>query len=137
MTPFKYNVIMQSNILKTTIGLVALLLISSCSNKNELKNQITIEINSIDSETKQARVNMFDSVIVRKEGIGYLMKTFETVGEYVTDSTGSVKIKIDRTEKYQISLYGFHAYGGDYFDKEELKDGQELNIEVVPNLHND
>ncbi len=123
---------MQSNILRLTIVVTALLL-SSCSSKNDLKNQITIKVNSIDSETKQLRINRFDSVEVRKEGIGYLMKTFNTVGKYVTDSTGSVKIKIDCREEYQIRVYGLHAYGGDNFEKEELKDGQKVNIEVVPN----
>ena len=126
---------MQSNILNVKMTLcfsIITLLISSCNGENNLKNQITIKINSVDNETKKRRVNAFDTIEVRKQGVGYLMKTFNTVGQYVTDSTGSVKIKIDRTEKYQIRLYGIHVYGGGDLYGEELKDGQEVNIDIVP-----
>jgi hypothetical protein len=43
----------------------------------------------------------FDTVIIKKEGIGYLMKTFDKVGQYVTDPTGSVKIRLI-LQKYVI-----------------------------------
>ncbi len=129
---------MQSNILKAKIAMCIFIahLILSCNSKTDLENQITIKINSVDSATKQPRVNAFDSIEVRKEGIGYLMKTFDTVGKYMTDSTGSVKIKINRNEKYQIRLYGIHVYSGEDFVEGELKDGQEINIEVVPSRKN-
>jgi PBP1b-binding outer membrane lipoprotein LpoB len=108
------------------------LLISNCNSKSDLKDKITITINSIDKETKQRRVNMFDTVIVRRESIGYLKKTFDKVGEYVTDSTGSIKIKIDSSKVYDISVSGLNVLGGDMYYPESLKNGQEVNIEVFP-----
>ncbi|TDD99956.1 hypothetical protein [Flavobacterium sandaracinum] len=99
--------------------------------EEEKENQITITINSVDKETKQRRVNKFDTVIVRKEGIGYLMKTFDKVGQYVTDPTGSVKIKIDSSKICDISVSGLNVLGGDMYNPGYLKDGQEINIEVV------
>jgi hypothetical protein len=107
------------------------LTLANCNRKSDLENQITIKINSIDGKTKQRRVNMFDTVVVRKEGIGYLMKTFDKVGEYITDSTGSVKVKIDSTKIYDISVSGLNALGGDMYYPGHLKDGQEVNIEVI------
>jgi hypothetical protein len=107
-------------------------LISNCNSKSDLKDKITITINSIDKETKQRRVNMFDTVIVRRESIGYLKKTFDKVGEYVTDSTGSIKIKIDSSKVYDISVSGLNVLGGDMYYPESLKNGQEVNIEVFP-----
>ncbi|MFM9988356.1 hypothetical protein [Flavobacterium sp.] len=124
---------MQSIILKTKIlGYISIMffLILSCNKKSDLENQITIKINSIDKETKKNRLNMFDTVVVRKEGIGYLMKTFNKVGEYVTDSTGSVKIKIDSTKTYDISVLGLNVLGGEMCYPRHLKNGQEVNIEV-------
>ncbi|OCB75401.1 hypothetical protein [Flavobacterium crassostreae] len=99
--------------------------------KDDSKNQITITINSVDKETKQRRVNKFDTVVVRKEGIGYLMKTFDKVGQYVTDSTGSVKIRIDSSKICDISVSGLNVLGGDMYNPGYLKDGQEVNIEVI------
>lgn len=125
---------MQSRILKLEIFVFASLLslfISNCNMKDDLKNQITITINSVDKETKQRRVNKFDTVIVRKEGIGYFMKTFDKVGQYVTDSMGSVKIKIDPSKICDFSVSGLNVLGGDMYNPGYLKDGQEINIEVV------
>lgn len=56
------------------------------------------------------------------------------VGEYVTDSTGSVTIKIDRDEGYlfflrRIGFYGEECFAEPY-TKEKLKDGQDVNIKV-------
>lgn len=126
---------MQSRILKLEIVLftsLLSLLISNCNMKDDLKNQITVTINSVDKETKQRRVNKFDTVVLRKEGIGYLMKTFDKVGQYVTDSTGSVKIRIDSSKICDISVSGLNVLGGDMYNPGYLKDGQEINIEVVP-----
>jgi hypothetical protein len=125
---------MQSRILKLEIVVFASLLsllISNCNMKDDSKNQITITINSVDKETKQRRVNKFDTVVVRKEGIGYLMKTFDKVGQYVTDSTGSVKIRIDSSKICDISVSGLNVLGGDMYNPGYLKDGQEVNIEVI------
>ena len=126
---------MQSKILKAKIVVCAFVIalsISNCTKKTDLENQITVKINSIDSETKQRRVNAFDTVEVRIEGIGYLMKTFSKVGEYIIDSTGSVKIKIDCTEGYTFTVFGPNLYGSERFTKKEkLKDGQEINIQVI------
>ncbi len=125
---------MRSRILKLEIVVFASLfslLISNCNMKDDSKNQITITINSVDKETKQRRVNKFDTVVVRKEGIGYLMKTFDKVGQYVTDSTGSVKIRIDSSKICDISVSGLNVLGGDMYNPGYLKDGQEVNIEVI------
>jgi hypothetical protein len=126
---------MKSNIRKTKILVcisVIALLISNCNRKTDLDNQITITINSVDSDTKRPRVNAFDTIEVRKLGIGYLMKTSKKVGEYVTDSLGSAKIKIDRTEGYHISLYGIAVFGWANFNENDLKDGQDVIIEASP-----
>lgn len=125
---------MQSKILKMGIvlcvSLVAILNLN-CKGKGDLEDQITITINSIDKETKQRRINKFDTVVVRKEGIGYLTKAFDKIGEYVTDSTGSVKIKIDYSKICDISVSGLNVLGGDMYYPGYLKDGQEVNIEVI------
>lgn len=126
---------MQSDILKTkrvVCIFIMFLLISSCNKKNDLENQITIKINSIDSKSKQRRVNLFDTVEVRKERSGYLMKTFPVENIYIMDSMGSVKIKIDSTKLYKIFVLGYKAFGPEMYYPGHLKDGQEVNIEVIP-----
>jgi hypothetical protein len=100
-------------------------------NKSDSENQITITINSIDKETGQRRVNMYDTVEIRKEGIGYLTKTFKKVGEYVTDSTGAVSVKIDSTTQYSISVKGANVLGGYIYYPGQLKGRQEVDIETV------
>ncbi|MCL1666626.1 hypothetical protein M2T82_00980 [Elizabethkingia ursingii] len=129
---------MQSNIHKTkTVVYISIMFffILSCTKKTDLENQITITIKSINSGTKQSRINMFDTIEVRKKENGYLTKTFEKVGEYRTDSTGSIKIKIDRTKEYRFILKGIGIYGSSNFTsaftKENLKNGEEVNIEAV------
>jgi hypothetical protein len=125
---------MQSRILKMKILVCVLtlaILILNCTKKSNLENQISIKIISIDSETKKPRVNAFDKIELRTKGIGYLMKTFDKVGEYTIDSTGSVKVKVDRTEENHFILSGPNIYGAIEFAKEELKDGQEITIEVI------
>lgn len=125
---------MQLNILKIkTILLISLvtILISNCNRKSDLENQITIKINSIDNETKQPRINTFDTIEIRIKKFGYLMKRFVKVGECITDSKGSVKIKVDRTEENHFILGGPNVYGATEFAEGELKDGQEVNIEVI------
>jgi len=123
---------MQSNTHKTKILLsasVMFVLILSCTKKTKLENQITVNINLIDSKTKEPRINSFDTIIVRKEGFG-LIKTFDKVEECITDSAGSVKIKIDRTKEYMFLLGRRNFFGSETFARESLNNGQELNIEV-------
>lgn len=129
---------MQSNILRVKIVVcmsILVMLISSCIRKNESENQITIKINVIDSKTKQRRINKFDTIVIRKEGTGYLTKTFDKIGEYVTDSSGSVEIKVDSTKGYMFLLSRKKYYGSETFveafTKEKLRDGQEVNIEAI------
>jgi preprotein translocase subunit SecF len=124
---------MQSNLPDTKILVyisVLFFLISSCKKEIDFENQITIKINSIDSKTKQRRVNFFDNVEVRKEGFGFIKKTFPVEKIYTMDSMGSVKIKIDTTKIYDISVLGLKVLGGDMYYPGHLKDGQEVNIEV-------
>jgi hypothetical protein len=112
-----------------SISILALLLLS-CDKKTDLEKQITIKVNSVDKETKQPRVNMFDTVIIKEEGNGYLTKAFYKVGEYTTDPAGVVKIKIDPSRINDISVSGLNIYGGDMYYPGHLKDGQEINLEV-------
>ena len=131
---------MQLDILKmktiTCISVITLL-IFSCTKKTNLENQITIKINSIDSKTKQLRVNKFDVIEVRITEFGFPMQKYVKVAEYKTDSNGSVKIKVDSTEEYIFMIGGPNIYGSaeftEAFTKEKLKDGQEVNIEVISN----
>jgi hypothetical protein len=124
---------MQLNTLKTNILICASLIFLnlSCNKKTNLKNQITIKVNSIDSKTKQRRVNFFDTVEVRKESFGFLTKSFPVEKKYVMDSMGSVKIKIDSTKLYKIFVLGFKAFGPEMYYPGYLKEGQEVNIEVI------
>ena len=124
---------MQSIITKIELIIcysLVLILFVNCKKVSDFENQITITINSIDKKTKQRRINMFDNVVVRKEGIGFLKKTFNKVGEYVTDAKGSVKIQIDASKICDISVSGLNVLGGDMFYPGNLNDGQEINIEV-------
>ncbi len=125
---------MQSRILRievvVCVSLLALL-ISNCNKKSDLENQIIIKINSIDSKTKQPRVNVFDTIDVRIAEFGIPMRKYVKVAEYRTDSTGSVRAKLDRNGEYHFILGGKNIYGAIEFSEGELKDGQEVNIEVI------
>ena len=125
---------MQSHILisKIIVCISTLFLIAGCNEKKDSENQITITIRPIDSKTKHPRINMFDTIVIRKEGVGYLTKTFNKVGEYITDSTGSVKIKVDSTKIYDISVFGLNGSGGKIYYPGNLKNGQVVNIEAIP-----
>lgn len=116
------------NIRKTIAGC---LIISSlgCTNY-ENKKLIDVKINSVDRGSGKMRTNMFDTIEIRRERKGYLMKTFNEFGEYVTDSTGSVILKIDSTKITDISVSGENVLGGMIFYPGDLKDGDEVNIEV-------
>ena len=126
---------MQSKIhrIKSALFIFFILsLISNCKGKSELENQITVKINSIDRKTKENRINVFDTIEIRKEGVGYLMKTFDKVGEFVTDSSGSFKIKIDKTNNYLFLLKRRNYFGSETVIGESLKNNQEVSIEVFP-----
>lgn len=128
---------MQLNTLKTkfAVSIFVICILTSCNKKSNLDNQITIKVTSTDNKTKQPRINAYDTIDVRIEENGYLTKSYKKVGEYVTDSTGSVTIKIDHTKGYKFLLrkkgfYGSESFGKP-FSKEKLKDGQEVNIEAI------
>ena len=106
-------------------------LLTSCNKKSELDNQITITINSVDKNTKKRRINLFDTIEVRKENFGFLKKNFTVDKQYVTDSMGAIKIKLDKSKIYEVSVLGLNKRGGDMYYPGFLKDGQELNIEVT------
>ena len=108
------------------------LLVSNCNKKADLENQIIITVKSIDQFTKQPRVNAFDTIEIRKGEFGYLMRKYVEVGEFITDSLGEVKINLDRSERYRFTLYGNHVFSSAEFAEDELKNGQEVIIEVVP-----
>ena len=125
---------MQSRILKisTLCALAVAILISCCERKSDPKNQITIIINSVDKNTGQNRVNMFDTIDVRVARGGFLKRAYPKVAEYTTDSTGSVKVKLDKSEENLFMLGGKSKFFGSRgFSKGDLKDGQEVNIEVI------
>lgn len=126
---------MQLGILKNKIILyisfVALLTLN-CSRKSDVKGQITIKIKAVDSKTKQLRINSLDTIDIKVIKFGYLMKEFITIGEYIIDSSGSVKVKLDPKEEYHISLYGTDVFGWADFNENELKAGQEVTIEALP-----
>lgn len=127
---------MQSRILKISTLLCALaVLISSCERKIDPKNQITIIINSVDGNTKENRVNMFDTIDVRIARWGFPMKRFVKVAEYITDSTGSVKVELDKSDENHFILNGkyingIYITGSTYFSEGDLKDGEKVNLEV-------
>lgn len=130
---------MQSNVLKiirTTCVIFLFGLFVKCNKKSDFENQITIKLNSIDSETKQRRENKFDTIKVNITRPGSFTYRYVKIAEYITNSGGSVKIKVDSTEEYRFSIRGPYVYGTanftDAFTKEKLKDGQEVNIEVFP-----
>ena len=114
---------------------VGALLISGCTDKTNSENQITIKINSIDAKTKQLRVNMFDAIDVRMTKFGFPTQKYVKVAEYITDSAGTVDVKVDSNEEYRFMISGTNGYGSanftKAFSKEKLKDGQEVNIEVI------
>jgi hypothetical protein len=105
-------------------------ILSNCDRKSEL-NQITVKLNSIDEVTKKPRVNKFDTIEVRVESFGFPKKRFKKIAEYTTNSSGSVKIKIDPTEKYLLFLGAPFIYGSEYIIGEKFINGQELNIEAI------
>lgn len=106
------------------------LILANYNRKSDLENQITLTISSIDSETKQPRPK--DTVEIRMGKWGIPMRRYVKVGQYITDSLGLVKVNLDCTERYVFNIYGLHVYSFAEFDEDELKNGQQVIIEVVP-----
>jgi hypothetical protein len=128
---------MLSNVIKiksATFAILLLVVFETCNQKSDFKNQITIKLNSIDSKTKQLRINKFDTIEVSKSKFGLFARRYVKVAEYVTNPNGSVKIKLDSTERYCFSIRAPYHYGTEYFTedftKEILKDGSIINLEV-------
>jgi len=129
---------MQSIILKikrTSFAIILLVLFASCNKKNDFENQITITIISVDKESKQRRVNKFDTIEVRKKKLAIFTHRYVKVEEYVTNAEGLIKIKVDSTQEYSFLIRGPFLYGSanfaEAYTKERLKDGQVVNIEVI------
>lgn len=110
--------------------LLLVLLSSNCKNNSSLDNKINVTIKSKDSKTKKVRKNKSDTIQIRMVKFGFLKKNFVTVGEYVTDSLGTVKVKLNPTEKYHISLYGKNVFGWADFNENVLEDGQTIILKA-------
>lgn len=108
------------------------IILFSCNNQHtNTLNNITVLVKVIDSETKQPRTG--DRVDVRKiKKPLFSMWQFVKIGEYITDDKGQVKIVINNKKGYRISSFGLnHAFGSVEFTEGELKNNQEIIIEVV------
>ncbi|WP_290840263.1 hypothetical protein [Flavobacterium sp.] len=110
---------------------IIVLFLSNCDRKPNSEDRITITVNSIERETEKPRKNAFDTIELRIESFGFPKKEFPMIAQYITDSLGSVKIKIDRTEKYILILRAPYIYGGEDLIGEELKDGQTVTIDAI------
>ncbi len=67
-----------------------------------------------------------------EERKGILKKTFVKVREYLVDSTGVVKIKINPSKIIDISVSGSDVLGGDIYYPNTLLPNQEIKIKVIP-----
>jgi len=116
---------------KLITSVIFCLLLLGCDGKNsDLKNQINISIKVIDSDTKQPRVN--DTVTVRQAKWG-IPRRYVKVGEYITNSLGVVALKINKENRYSFETDGpNYAFGSDEYGEGELKNNQQIVIEVVP-----
>jgi len=113
-----------------TIVIFCLLLLGCNSKNSDLKNQITISVKVIDSYTKQPRVN--DTVTVRQAKWG-IPRRYVKVGEYITNSLGIVTLKISKKNRYSFETDGpNYAFGSDEYGEGELKNNQQIIIEVIP-----
>ena len=75
---------------------------------------------------------MFDTIDVRVARPGFLKRQYVKVAEYVTDSTGSVEVKLDRNEEYHFMLGGKRPFfGSTDFSTEDRKNGKRVDIEVI------
>lgn len=74
---------------------------------------------------------MFDTVEISEENGGFLKKKFKVKGKYLTDSSGSVAVKIDPAKICDIYVKGLSASGGTMFMSGRLIDRQEVTIELI------
>jgi len=101
----------------------------SCGNGSDLKNQITITVKVIDSQTEQPRVN--DTVTIRQAKWG-IPRRYVEVGQYVADSLGKVELKISKVNRYSFETDGPNfAFGSDEYGEGELENHQQVIIKVV------
>jgi hypothetical protein len=113
-----------------SIPLILCVTLLSCNNSSDLKNQITITVKVIDSETKQPRAN--DTVTIRQAKWG-IPRRYVEVGQYVTDSLGRVTLRINKVNRYSFETDGPNfAFGSDEYGEGELKNNQQIVIKVVP-----
>ncbi|WPO83556.1 hypothetical protein SD427_04260 [Chryseobacterium sp. JJR-5R] len=104
-------------------------LLIGCSS-SENNDQIKVTIKVIDSETRQPRVN--DTVTIRQAKWG-IPRRYVEVGQYVTDSLGSVTLRINKVNRYSFETDGPNfAFGSDEYGEGELKNNQQIVIKVVP-----
>ncbi|WP_223608901.1 hypothetical protein [Chryseobacterium sp. OSA05B] len=105
-------------------------LLIGCSNSTK-ENEIKVTIKVVDSYTQKPRVN--DRVEVRMGSWGFPTRKYVEVGQYFTDSLGTVSMNLDKRERYSFMTFGpQHAFGSDEYAKGDLKDQQQVVIEVVP-----
>ncbi|QIY92359.1 hypothetical protein [Chryseobacterium gallinarum] len=94
-------------------------------------NQIKVSIKVVDSYTHEPRVNDRVKILIGKRG--FPTRQYEQIGEYFTDSSGVVKLNLSKDERYSFMTFGpNHAFGSDEYKKGELKNNQQVVIEVVP-----
>jgi len=78
---------------------------------------------------------MFDTIEVVVARFGIIKKRFVKVAEYITDSTGSVSVKVDKTDENHFEIRGnyidgIYVTGSTVFSEGSLKDGKKVNLEV-------
>lgn len=106
------------------------MLLIGCNNSTK-ENEIQVTIKVVDSYTQKPRVN--DRVEVRMGAWGFPTRRYVEVGQYFTDSLGTVSMNLDKNERYSFMTFGpQHAFGSDEYKKGELKDQQQVVIKVVP-----
>ncbi|MCT2563103.1 hypothetical protein [Chryseobacterium herbae] len=115
---------------KTVLLVSVLFLLIGCSNSTK-ENEIKVTIKVVDSYTQKPRVN--DRVEVRMGAWGFPTRRYVEVGQYFTDSLGTVSMTLDKKERYSFMTFGpQYAFGSDEYKKGELKDQQQVVIKVVP-----
>ena len=108
------------------------LILSSCFNKDtDMRGQINISIKVVDSYTKLPRIN--DTVKIRRAKWGIPMRRYVKIGQYITNSSGIVKVTLSKKERYSFCNYGSkYANGSTEYGEEELNDNDQIIIEVIP-----
>ncbi|MCL1666592.1 hypothetical protein M2T82_00800 [Elizabethkingia ursingii] len=115
---------------KIIVQIIVCLSIVSCNNF-EKQEKIAVTVKVIDSYTKKPRVN--DTVTVREAEWGFPVRRYIEVGRYITDTLGIVALKIDKKNRYSFETDGPNfAFGSNEFGSNELKNKQQIIIEVVP-----